>query len=415
MKIAVLGSGVIGVTTAWCLAQDGHEVVVIDRHAGPAQETSRATGAILTAANAEPWAHPSSSWRFLRTLLQDNTPFSIKPSMDTQQWMWGVSFLKERFNFDQYLRSVTALTEYSRHMQQELHQKLKLKYLTDQKGVLSFYTNEQDFNDTQEMLDILRDLGIERRVLGQNEALEMVPLLANLGNQLVGADLALDDMAGDAYPFSLQLAEKCKQHGVRFLFNHDVQRLITQQGGIDSIEVIDELGVYQNLRADAYVVALGAYSAPLMHAVGISQPLCPIKGYSATFTVTDAQFQLPINLVNVSHQLSFTQRGSQLRVAGLFDFSGFSHELSTKRCNMIVKQTKYLFPNALDFDNVQFWSGLRAATPTGMPYIGRSPIKNLYLNTGHGTLGWTMSMGSARALTDIIANRQPELEFPFLH
>lgn len=415
MKIAVLGSGVIGVTTAWYLAQDGHEVIVIDRQPGPAQETSRATGNILTAANAEPWAHPSSSWRFLRTLLQDNTPFAITPSLDTQQWLWGASFFKERFRFEHYLRAITALTEYSLKIQQRLQKKLGLNYLAKQIGVLSFYNNEQDFNDTQEMLDVLRDFGIERRVLSPSEAIENAPVLASLGSKLVGADIAHEDRAGDAYLFSLQLTEECKKQGVRFLFNHEIQRLLTSERRIDAVEIITDTGKYENLQADCYVMALGAFSAPLLQAVGLAQALCPVKGYSATFDIVDPQFELPLSLVDVTHQLAYTQIDNQLRVAGLFDFTGYRRELSTKRCNLIVKQTKNLFPNLLDFDNVQFWSGLRAATPTGMPYIGRSPIQNLYLNTGHGTLGWTMSAGSARALADLIASRKPELEFPFLY
>ncbi len=241
------------------------------------------------------------------------------------------------------------------------------------------------------------------------------PTLASVKDQIVGGDYCSEDESGDAYGFSKQLAQQAQNKGVQFLYNHEVVRLLYTDGKITSAEVIDDQGNYQHIKADLFVVSMGAYSPLLLEPLGVTCQVYPAKGYSATFTILDSEATPKANLTDMASRLVYSRMGNQLRVAGLAELSGYNKALSTKRCNMMVKQTKVLFPNGLDFDNVQFWSGLRPATPSNTPLIGRTHIKNLYLNTGHGTLGWTMAAGSGRALADLIANRQPEPEFPFLH
>lgn len=417
MKIAVLGSGVVGVTSAWWLAQEGHEVVVIDRQSGVAQETSRACGGLLSVSNAEPWATPQAPWRLLRWLLKDDAPLMFRPSLDTKQWLWGLAFLRQCSpkRFELNMRAMVRLAEYSRSTLSELRRDLSLDYEYKDSGVLNFYRNERAFDDSQDRTDRLRDLGIERRILSVDEVIALEPALASVKEQIVGGDYSTDDESGDAYGFTRALAQQATHQGVEFLYDRNIVRLLYDNGSITAVEVINGQGDYEQIQADAFVIALGAYSPLLLAPLGVPCHVYPAKGYSATFSLTDPEAAPQANLSDIENRLVYTRSGSQLRVAGLAELSGYSRGLSTKRCNMMVKQAKVLFPNALDFGNVQFWSGLRAATPSNTPLIGRTHIKNLYLNTGHGTLGWTMSAGSGRALADLMANRQPEPDFPFLH
>lgn len=417
MKIAVLGSGVIGITSAWWLAQDGHEVTVIDRMSGPGQDTTRACGGLLSASYSEPWATPEAPWRLLRWLLKDDAPLLFRPSLDRKQWLWSLAFLREcaPSRFEANLRAMVRLAEYSRSTLNQLRQQLKIDYEYHDSGILSFYRDERSFDESQDRVDRLRDLGVDRRVLSPAEVIALEPTLASVKDQIVGGDYCSEDESGDAYGFSKQLAQQAQNKGVQFLYNHEVVRLLYTDGKITSAEVIDDQGNYQHIKADLFVVSMGAYSPLLLEPLGVTCQVYPAKGYSATFTILDSEATPKANLTDMASRLVYSRMGNQLRVAGLAELSGYNKALSTKRCNMMVKQTKVLFPNGLDFDNVQFWSGLRPATPSNTPLIGRTHIKNLYLNTGHGTLGWTMAAGSGRALADLIANRQPEPEFPFLH
>lgn len=417
MKIAVLGSGVIGLTSAWWLAQEGHEVVVVDRMSGPAQDTTRASGGLLSASYSEPWATPRAPWQLLRGLFKDETPLLFRPSWDRKQWAWSLAFLREcaPSRFEANLRAMVRLAEYSLSTLNQLRQQLAFDYDYTESGVLSFYRDERSFDESQDRADRLRDLGVDRRILSPEEVVSLEPTLASVQDQIVGGDYCSDDESGDAYGFSKQLAQHAQKKGVQFLFNHDIVRLLYDEGKITAAEVIDDQGCYQQLQADLFVVSMGAYSSFLLEPLGVPCRVYPAKGYSASFTILDSDATPQASLTDMEHRLVYSRMGNQLRVAGLAELSGYNKALSTKRCNMMVKQTKALFPNGLDFDNVQFWSGLRPATPSNTPLIGRTHIKNLYLNTGHGTLGWTMAAGSGRALADLIANRQPEPEFPFLH
>lgn len=417
MKIAVLGGGVIGIATAWWLVEEGYEVVVIERQAGVGRETTRACGGMVSAAYAEPWANPQTPWYLLRWLFKDDAPLMFKPSLDSKQWLWGLAFFREcqSARFEANMRAMVRLSEYSRSLLIQLRQDLKLNYPYHQNGILNFYRDEQSFNMSQSIADRLRDLGVERRLLSVSEMIDLEPTLASIQDQLVGGDYSSDDEIGDAYQFTMQLAQRAASKGVQFLYQHHVEKLHCTNGKVRQIEVIDAQGQYQLIQADAVVVALGAYSPLLLKPLGISCPVYPAKGYSATFDFLKPHQAPHASLTDSKNHLFFTSVGTQLRVSGLAELTGYGRALSQQRCKKIVNLTKELFPNQLDFDTVQFWSGLRAATPSNVPLIGRTHIKNLYLNTGHGTLGWTMGVGSGRVLADIIASRRPELEFPFLH
>ncbi|MEZ2721571.1 D-amino acid dehydrogenase [Paenalcaligenes hominis] len=417
MKIAVLGSGIIGIATAWWLADEGHEVIVIDRQAAAGLETTRACGGIVSASYAEPWANPHAPWHLLRSLFKDDASLFFKPSLDSKQWLWSLAFFREcqASRFENNMRAMVRLSEYSRSLLAQLRQELKLQYEYHQNGILNFYRDEQSFSMSQSIADRLRDVGVERRLLSVSELLTLEPALASIKDQLVGGDYSSDDEAGDAHGFTTQLALRAQEKGVQFLYQHQIEKLHCANGIVREVELINSQGLYQRLHADAFVVALGAYSPLLVRPLGISCPVYPAKGYSATFNWLDNQAAPQASLMDSKNHLVFSSQGTRLRVSGLAELTGYGRALSPQRCAKIVNLTKELFPNQLDFDNVQFWSGLRPATPSNVPLIGRTHIKNLYLNTGHGTLGWTMGVGAGRALADIIANRHPEPEFPFLH
>ena len=416
MKIAVLGSGIIGVSTAWWLQNDGHEVIVIDRQPGPAQETSRATGGQISVSYAEPWANPQAPWRLARWLLKDNAPLWFRPSLDPKQWAWGARFLAECLpsRFEPNVRALVNLAEFSRSTLQHMRSDLNIQYHCVQRGVLHFYRDARSFDEAQDMADAMRDLGVERRLLSPDEIVAVEPALSSIKDNIAGGDYNIDDESGDAYAFTCELAQRAQERGAVFKFSTQVTRLRAEGGEVKRVELIEPDGSYSELDVDAVVVALGAYSSKLVAPLGVSCPVYPAKGYSATFTIVNDEAAPHVSLSDSANKTVYSRFGNRLRVAGTAELSGFSRALNTKRCNSIVKQAQELFPSALDFDNVQFWAGLRPATPSNIPLIGQTKIRNLYLNTGHGTLGWTLGAGSGQALADVIAGRKPEAEFPFL-
>lgn len=416
MRIAVLGSGIVGVSTAWWLQNDGHDVTVIDRQSGPAQETSRAAGGQVSVSYAEPWANPQAPWRLARWLIKDNAPLWFRPSLDPKQWAWGLRFLAECLpaRFEPNVRALVNLAQFSRATLQHMRNDLAIQYHCVERGVLHFYRDSRSFDEAQDMADVMRDFGVERRLLSPDEIVALEPSLAGVKNLIAGGDYNVDDESGDAYAFTCALAKRAEAAGTRFLFSTQITRLRAEGGQVTHVELIQPDGSYHELEVDAVVVALGAYSSRLLTPLGVACPVYPAKGYSATFNVLNDEAAPMVSLSDSANKTVYSRFGNRLRVAGTAELSGYSRSLNTKRCNSIVKQAQELFPSALDFDNVQFWSGLRPATPSNIPLIGQTKIRNLYLNTGHGTLGWTLGAGSGRALADVIAGRQPEAEFPFL-
>lgn len=416
MKVAVLGSGIIGISTAWWLRQAGHEVVVIDRAKGPAQETSRASGGQIAVSYSQPWANPRTPWQLVRWLLRDDAPLLFRPRLDVQQWAWGLMFLRECMpgRVPRHARSLLRLAEYSRSTLQAMRRDLNIDDQHTATGILSFYRDQATFDASQEMAGILRDFGVDRRVVTPDEVISLEPALATIRDRIVGGEFTADDETGDAYLFATSLARKAEQAGVQFQYDTQLTRLRSEGGGIIAAEVVDAEGVYQKVTADAYVVALGAHTPRFVRPLGVNCPVYPAKGYSATFDIIDDTLAPAISLTDGNNKIVYTRMGTQLRMAGTAELSGYSRALNTIRCDNMLRQARELFPMAVDFDNVRFWAGLRASTPSNVPIVGRTKIRNLYLNTGHGTLGWTMSAGSGRALADLISGRQPVPEFPFL-
>ena len=416
MKIIVLGGGIIGISSAWWLSQAGHEVVVVDRCAGPAQETSFANGGQISVSYAEPWANPQAPLKLFKWMFQDDAPLLFRPQMDWRQWAWGALFLRECLpdRLALNIRAMVSMAQYSRDTLKQMRAELDIQYHQQTRGILNFYRDHDDFDASQLAADVMRDYGVDRRVVSADEVIAIEPALAPHRPSIVGGDFTVDDESGDAYLFTTALAKRAAQAGVQFRFSTTVTRLISEGGRAQSVEIIDAQGQYENLTADVFVVAMGSFTPQLLHPLGVHCPIYPTKGYSASFPILDSAAAPMVSLTDSSHKVVYTRLGNTLRMAGTAELSGYSRDLNPKRCQAMLTQARELFPDALDYDHVQYWSGLRPSTPSNVPMIGATRVANVYVNSGHGTLGWTMGVGSGRALADLIGGLRPEPEFPFL-
>jgi D-amino-acid dehydrogenase len=259
----------------------------------------------------------------------------------------------------------------------------------------------------------MRELGCPRTTIDADEVVRIEPALAGARARLVGGDFTASDESGDVYKFTSQLAAKGQAAGIGFRYSTTATRLLAEAGKVSGVEVIDGEGRHQVLHADAFVVALGSFSVALLAPLGIGLMIYPGKGYSATYPITEPAAAPTVSLTDDGHKLVLSRLGSRLRVAGTCELNGYSRELNPVRCEAITRRVRELFPDACDYDRASYWAGLRPLTPSNVPYIGKTRYANLYLNTGHGTLGWTMGCGSGRALADIVSGRQPEVEFVF--
>ena len=415
MKVIVLGAGLLGVTSAYFLRQQGHEVSVVDRQASPAAETSFANGGQISVSHAEPWANPGAPLKVLQWLGKEDAPLLFRIRADMRQWLWGLQFLREctpartRHNIEQIVR----LGTYSRDMLQQLRRDIGIAYDERTQGILHFYTSQKEFDGAEGPAAQMRALGCDRRVISADEAVRIEPALRHIRPQLAGATYTAEDESGDANLFARELVQRCQSDGVQFLLSHTVTALREAGGTIDHVEATDSEGRFQRLRADAYVLAMGSLSPIYAQPLGISLPIYPAKGYSVTMPVKDASMAHQVSLTDDEYKLVFSRLGDRLRIAGTAEFNGYDRDLNRVRCEAIVKRVEQLFPGAGDSEQAQFWTGLRPATPSNVPIIGRSKLPNLYLNTGHGTLGWTHSCGSGKSIARIVSGLTPEVDFAF--
>ncbi len=415
MKVIVLGAGLLGVTSAYFLRQQGHEVTVVDRQAMPAAETSFANGGQISVSHAEPWANPSAPLKVLKWLGQEDAPLLFRVRADMRQWLWGLQFLREctpartRHNIAQIVR----LGTYSRDTLQQLRRDIGIDYDQRTQGILHFYTSQKEFDGAEGPAAQMRELGCDRRVISADEAVRLEPALRHVRPQLAGATYTAEDESGDANLFARELVARCRTDGVQFLMSHTVTALREAGGRIDHVEATDAEGRFQRLRADAFVLAMGSQSPQYAAPLGIRLPIYPAKGYSVTMPVKDQAMAHQVSLTDDEYKLVFSRLGDRLRIAGTAELNGHDRDLNRVRCEAIVRRTEELFPGAGDTEQAQFWTGLRPATPSNVPIIGRSKIANLYLNTGHGTLGWTHSCGSGKSIARIISGLAPEVDFAF--
>lgn len=419
MKIIVLGCGIIGTASAWFLNKAGHEVTVLDRQPGPAQETSFANGCQISVSHAEPWANPAAPMQILRWLGQEDAPLLFRLRAECLQWRWGMQFLREctpaRTAYN--IRQIVAIAEYSRQTLQTVRAETAIEYDCLTRGILHFYTDQADFEKSRPAAKLMRELGCPRETVDADEVVRIEPALAQIRDRIAGGDFTATDESGDLHKFTAGLANKAAQAGVNFQFNTFITRLLTEGSGaaarVTGVEIIDSDGQHQVLRADAFVVAMGSFSVSLLKPLRIDLMVYPGKGYSATYTITNPAGAPTVSLTDDRYKVVVSRLGERLRVAGTCELNGYSRDLNTTRCEAITSRTRELFPEACDYENPLYWTGLRPLTPTNVPYIGKTRLSNLFLNTGHGTLGGTMGCGSGRAIAEIISGRRPEVDFEF--
>ncbi|WP_138437122.1 D-amino acid dehydrogenase [Marinobacter shengliensis] len=414
MHVLVLGAGVVGVTSAWYLHQQGHQVTVVDRQSQSGLETSYANGGQISVSHAEPWANPSAPVKVLKWLFQPDAPLLFRPRLDPYQWRWALSFLTQCTSAKaaHNIRQMVNLGTYSRDCLQALRRDLGIEYDHLEKGILHFYTNPAEFDAAMEPARIMRELGCDRQVIDAEQAVQIEPALQPVRHRIAGATYTADDESGDARAFTQALAKRCEEAGVTFVYGTEVLDFDRAGDRILGVQVVNE-GKHQILRADSYVLSLGSFSAILARKLGLFLNIYPAKGYSITVPVKNPDAAFNVSLTDDEYKLVYSRLGDRIRVAGTAELNGYTRDLNYTRCRAIVRRSAELMPEAAYWDKSEFWTGLRPATPSNVPYIGKSHFANLYLNTGHGTLGWTHSCGSAAALADVVAGRKPEVDFTF--
>jgi len=407
MKVAILGSGVIGVTSAWYLAQAGHEVTVIDRQDGPALETSFANAGEISPGYASPWAAPGIPMKALRWLFMKHAPLILRPQMDMAMLRWMTAMLgncNERSYAINKSRMV-RLAEYSRDRLIELRRETGISYDERTQGTLQLFREQKQLDGIAKDIAVLQADGVPFEVLDAAGCVAAEPGLASSGVPLAGGLRLPNDETGDCFKFTNALGEMAKAAGVTFLNGHSIGRIVEQNSKISHVET--NRG---HVIADAYLVAMGSYSPLLLAPLGIRLPVYPVKGYSITVPIVEESRAPVSTLLDESYKVAITRLGDRIRVGGMAELSGYSRGLPKARRDTLEYSVQSLFPGAGNLSRASFWSGLRPMTPDSTPVIGATRLSNLFLNGGHGTLGWTMACGSGQVIADIISGRKPAIE-----
>ena len=407
MKVAVLGSGVIGVTTAYYLALAGHEVVVLDRQPGPALETSFANAGEISPGYASPWAAPDIPAKAIKWLFMRYSPLILRPKADPRMLQWVLAILRNCTSA-RYARNkarMMRLAGFSREMLIKLRADTGIQYDQRMQGTVQLFRTQRQLDGIAKDVAVLRAAGVPFEILDRPGAIAAEPGLAFASENFVGALRLPEDETGDCFKFTNRLAETAAARGVQFQFDTAILALESDGRRVNAIRTN-----HGAVSADAYVVALGSYSPGLLRPLGVRLPIYPVKGYSLTVPVIEEGRAPKSTLMDETYKIAITRLSDRIRVGGMAEVSGFSTSLPPARRATLVRSVGSLFPGAGDLDAASFWSGLRPMTPDGPPVIGTTAIANLFLNTGHGTLGWTMACGSGQVLADIISGRKPGID-----
>jgi len=406
MHVLILGSGVVGTTIAYYVARAGHRVTVIDRQPGVALETSFANAGEISPGYSAPWAAPGIPIKAIKWLLMRHSPLVIKPSLDPAMWRWTFSMLRNctaaryRINKSRMVR----LAEYSRDCLRQLRADTAIRYDERSQGTLQLFRSQKQLDSVGRDVEILKEFGVPFQLLDQKGYLEYEPALAQVKDKFVGGLRLPGDETGDCFKFTENLAKLATELGVEFRFGVKVQGLDYGRSGITGIRT--DAGT---LTADKYVVALGSYSPALLAQIGIDIPVYPVKGFSITVPIIDPDMAPESTIMDETHKVAVTRLGDRIRVGGTAQLSGYDLKLYPARRATLEFVVKDLFPRAGDVERAEFWTGLRPMTPDGTPIVGGTRYPNLYLSTGHGTLGWTMAAGTGRVMADLLSGRQPEI------
>ncbi len=407
MRIVILGAGVIGVTSAWALVAEGHEVTVIDRQPAPARETSFANAGEVSPGYSAPWAAPGIPVKAMKWMFMKHAPLIISPRPDMAKLSWMARMLMN-CTTDAYAVNkarMVRLAEYSRDCLIALRAETGIAYDERMQGTLQLFRTEAQVAAAEKDIKVLKAGGVAFEVLDREGCIAAEPGLAGARDRIAGGLRLPGDETGDCYKFTNGLADLAAARGVEFRYGVAIGRLVAAGGRVTGVET--DAGL---VTADAVVVALGSYSPRLVAPLGLRLPVYPVKGYSLTIPVVDAGRAPVSTVMDETHKIAITRLGDRIRVGGMAEIAGFDHSLPPKRRATLEHSVTDLFGGAGDVAQATFWSGLRPMTPDGTPVIGRTAVAGLYLNTGHGTLGWTMAAGSARVLADIVAGRRTDIE-----
>ncbi|KQZ14864.1 amino acid dehydrogenase [Mesorhizobium sp. Root554] len=407
MKVLILGSGVIGVTSAYYLAEAGHEVTVIDRQPGPALETSFANAGEVSPGYSSPWAGPGVPLKAVKWLLMKHGPLVVRPAFDPHMWNWLVRMLANCTSARYAVNKarMVPLAEYSRDTLKALRAATGIRYDERAQGTLQLFRTQKQLDSVGGDVEVLKHYGVPYEVLEPAGCIGAEPGLAAVRDKFVGGLRLPGDETGDCKLFTDRLAAMATDRGVKFEYGVTLNTIGTEQGRISGCDT--SAGTRT---ADAYIMAMGSYSPIWMRRIGQPIPLYPVKGYSITVPITDAAKAPVSTVMDESYKVAITRLGNRIRVGGTAEISGYDMRLHDARRKTLEHSVGDLFPGAGDLAAASFWCGLRPMTPDGPPIIGASKFPNLYLNTGHGTLGWTMACGSARVLSDIVSGRAPDID-----
>ncbi len=407
MKIIVLGGGVIGTTSAYYLAQAGHDVTVLDRQPGTGLETSYANAGEVSPGYSAPWAAPGIPLKAIKWMMMRHSPLVIRPHIDPEMWRWLFQMLSNctvaRYEVNK--GRMVRLAEYSRDCLRALRAATGISYDERTQGTLQLFRTQKQLDSAANDIAVLQKYDVPYELLDPEGCIRVEPALAHVRGKFVGALRLPGDETGDCFKFTQQLAAKAEQAGVKFRYGTAIQHLVTVGKKIRAVQTD-----HGELKADAFVLALGSYSPLLLRELGMRIPVYPVKGYSITVPIADTSGAPESTVMDETYKVAITRLGDRIRVGGTAEIAGYDLTLRSARRATLEHSVTDLFPRGGDVAKAEFWTGLRPMTPDGTPIVGPTPYGNLFLNTGHGTLGWTMACGSGRLLADLMSGKRTEID-----
>lgn len=405
--VVILGAGVVGIATAYFALRQGKSVCIVDRRSAAGLETSFANGGQISVSHAEPWANPSAPLKVLKWLFDREAPLLFRPRFDIYQWLWIAQFMVDCLphRANRHTTEIVKLATESRTRLREIRDRENVQYDQRSKGILHFYRDRREFESAMQVSELMRRHGCARQILDSGQLVALEPAFALHSHELVGGTYTADDESGDALKFTQVLAAICQRMGAMFFYDCNVVALEADRAAraVRSVEVQTPSG-YCQLQARDIVVCMGSYSASFLRPYKVRLNIYPAKGYSVTIPIEPTSSAPIVSLTDDQYKLVYSNYGSRLRVAGTAELSGYDKSLNLARCMAILKNVRNLFPQAGNFDAATFWTGLRPTTPSNLPYLGRTRYGNLWLNTGHGTLGWTLGAGSGHRIAEMVAS-----------